>query len=257
MKSASQKIGIALSGGGARGIVHLGVLQALNENKIFPGVVSGSSAGAVVGSLYAYGYKPNDILDIVKTEKFQRLFRFRFGRSDFNKVDQFKKILLEAMPENNFSSLKIPCYVAVTNLNKGTCEYINSGSLIDYLIASCAIPFIFKPVKINNTAYVDGGVLNNLPIEPLQSRKLKIIGVSICPHQQVDSFRGIRDVGERIFHLTVWNNVTQRLQQCDISLEIESAFNYGIFEAKNPDKLFELGYETTCRKMQDILSKVQ
>lgn len=79
MKSALQNVGIALSAGCARAIVHLGVLQALNKNKTFPAVVSGLSAGAVVGTLYAYGNKPNDILNIVKTEKFKKAVQVSTG----------------------------------------------------------------------------------------------------------------------------------------------------------------------------------
>lgn len=250
------KIGIALSGGGARGSAHIGVLQALNENDIYPDMVSGSSAGALIGALYCYGYSPMEILEFSKKEEFLRIFKLTGFTREWNRLGQLSELLHFYMPKDNFEDLKIPLSVCVSNLNKGKSEYFLIGEIIQYIIASCAVPLIFKPVIINNMTYVDGGVLNNLPIEPLQQLNMKIIGVSICPHAEMDKITGIRAISERIFHLNVWNNVIGRLEKCDVGLEIEGSFNYGIFDVKKSEELFEIGYNFTIGRMDDIKQKL-
>jgi len=246
------KIGLCLSGGGARGAAHIGVLQALNENGIYPDAVSGASAGSIIGALYCYGYAPKEILEFSKEEEFRKIFRLTLLTTEWKRLGLLSKLLHQYMPEDNFENLKIPLSVCVSNLNLGAAQYINSGKMIDFIIASCAVPLIFKPVIIDNNTYVDGGLLNNLPIEPLQQEGMKIIGVSICPHQPLEHLEGYRHISERIFHLNVWNNVAHRLDKCDIALELEGAFNYGMFDVKQSEELYQIGYEATMAKMTDI-----
>ncbi len=250
--SEQNKLGIALAGGGARASAHIGVLQALNENGIFPDEISGSSAGSMIGALYCHGYSPLEILELSMQEEFVRIFKFQLLTTDWNRLATLKRLLKKHLPDNSFETMKIPFHVCVTNLNKGCSEYLDTGDLATSIVASCAIPILFKPVIVGNTTYVDGGVLNNLPIEPLQGRDLKIMGISICPHEELESIKGIREISERIFQLNVWSNTEYRLKQCDVALEVEDSFTYGMFDVEKSEELFKIGYDCAIQQMSQI-----
>jgi len=135
------KVGISLSGGGVRGIAHLGVLKALNENDIFPEIVSGVSAGALVGVFYCDGYKPEEILQIFRKTHFFNFARLTVPRTGFMTMYKVEKILKEKIRAKKFKDLKIPLTVAASNLNDGIIEYFSEGDLIDKIIAQPAFLF--------------------------------------------------------------------------------------------------------------------
>lgn len=249
-----QKIGLALAGGGARASAHIGVLQALNENNIFPNEISGASAGSMIAALYCHGYTPLEILEFSMQEEFVRIFKFQLLTREWNRLAMLKRLLQKLLPENSFEAMQTPLHVCVTNLNKGCSEYLNSGDLTTSIIASCAIPVIFKPVIFNNATYVDGGVLNNLPIEPLQHRDMQLMGVSICPHEELKTIKGIREISERVFQLNVWSNTEYRLSQCDVALEVEDSFSYGMFDVNKSEELFKIGYDCAIQQMPQIIA---
>lgn len=246
------KSGIALSGGGARGAAHIGVLQALFENDIHLDNVSGTSAGSIVGALYCKGYEPLEILRIAKTPSFTRIFKIGLINRSFTQLSYLESFLEEHLKEDSFDALKIPFHVCVSNINSGKFEIISEGKIIKYLMASCAFPLLFNPITINGSTYIDGGLLNNLPIEPLLGKCNTIIGVSLCPHEHISDFKGRRSIAIRCMQLGIWNTVQLRLAQCDISIEIEKAYSYGMFEIKKTDTLFEIGYETTMARIPEI-----
>ncbi len=161
------KIGLVLSGGGARGIVHAGVLKALDEAGITPDVISATSSGAIIAALYAAGHSPDSILALIKSTNLIRHLRPVRGRGGFFSPFALEKLLRPHFKEDDFNTLKIPVVVNATNVNTGTIDYFKSGPLISAIAASSAVPLIFKPVTIQGKSYMDGGVLNNLPVEPL------------------------------------------------------------------------------------------
>lgn len=254
---AQNKIGISLSGGGARGAAHIGVLQALQENDIKPSMISGSSAGALIGALYCSGYTPLEILELCKDHSFLKIFRIGFINKGLTELSYLKEFLEKYLKVSTFEELAIPLKVGVTNINTGEFELRESGELIGPILASCAIPILFKPIKLDEDIFIDGGVTNNLPIEPLQQACDKIIGVSVCPHIYRERVDGIKDIAERVFHLAVWNTMEHRLKQCDIAIEIEGAFPFGIFDLKQSPELFKIGYNTTIQKILDIKQSLE
>lgn len=219
-------VGIALSGG-ARGAAHIGVLHALNENGIFPHHVSGASAGALIGALYCNGYSPLEILELSKEHSFLKIFKIGIMNQSLTHMTRLRKFLFNHI-EDEFEKLKLPFYLSVTNLNSGKFEIKSAGPLIDYIAASCAIPLVFHPLIIDGQMYVDGGVLNNLPVEPLLKRCDAIFGVSVSDHQIKDKITGRLQTAHRCMQLAIWNNVENRLKMCDIALEIPNASSYGL-----------------------------
>ena len=249
-------IGIALSGGGARGAAHIGVLQALNENGIFPDRVSGTSAGSITGALYCEGYSPKEILKISHNKAFLKIFKIGFLNKGLTELTYLKDFLRVHLKSDDFRSLKLPLHVCVSNINSGKFEIISEGKLIEVLAASCALPLLFKSVKINGDTYVDGGLLNNLPVEPLLKQCKKVIGVSVCPHETRENVKGMKNMAERCLQLAIWGTMQHRLNQCNISLEIEKSFKFGMFDVKKSQELFDIGYDATIQRIDEIKEKL-
>ena len=251
-----KNIGIVLSGGGARGAAHIGALQALNENNIYPSHISGASAGALIGALYCAGHSPLEILEMAKSESFLKIFKIGFLNKGLTEMTRLKEFLKSKIPDN-FNKLKTPLFVSVTNLNLGNFEIKSSGKLIDYVVASCAVPLLFKPIKIEGYLYVDGGLLNNLPVESLLNISDKIIGISVSGHRIKEDIKGALQITERCLRLSVWNTIQERIKECDVFLDIDKDYTYSMFAFKNADELFNIGYETTIKNMDVILRTIQ
>ena len=248
----NKSIGLILSGGGARAAAHIGVLQALNENGIHPTHVSGASAGALIGALYCSGYTPMEILKLSLDHEYLKIFRIGFMNKRLTDMTRLKEFLHIHIPDDDFKKLHIPLFISVSNLNSGMFEIKSEEKLIECIAASCAIPLLFKPININGNDYVDGGVLNNLPVEPLQNICNKIIGVSVCAHEPRPKIRGVKEIAERCLQLAIWNTMSERILKCNIAIEIEEAFSYSIFSMKKSEKLFEIGYKTAISRMEEI-----
>ena len=173
------KIGLVLSGGGARGLSHVGVLLALEELKIPIHAVSGTSAGALVGALYACGVKPDDMVKKIQDQRFLGLNNINFyGMGIFNH-NTLTKFVKNHVVCNSFEELKIKLYVTVTNIELGEYEVFSSGEILKPVTASAAVPILFNPVIINGKPYLDGGIMNNFPIEPLLDTCDFIIGSNV------------------------------------------------------------------------------
>lgn len=249
-----KSVGIALSGGGARGIAHIGVLQALEENGVSPDQVSGASAGAIVGALYSTGMAPREILKAFKSTPQYKIFRPTMGKGLMD-LSKLKRALSRQIPIDDFSALRKRLHVAVVNLNTGMCEYIGEGPLLDWVVASASVPIIFKPRKLQGSVYADGGLINNLPIEPLEGECDLLIGVNVTPLRYTARLNGLRPLINRTVDLVMWNGVERRLARCDLEIEPE-AHEFGFFETGKSDQLFEIGYQAAQAKIPELLAKL-
>jgi NTE family protein len=250
------KIGIALSGGGARGIAHIGVLKALEENGVFPDVISGTSAGSIVGALYASGKKPLEILKIVEESKVYKTIKFGMPLKGLTDLSYLSKLLAENIEKDNFESLSKPLYVAVSNLNDGELQMVSEGQLFDIVVASSSVPFVFKPVKINNQYFLDGGLMNNLPAESVREKVEFLIGVNVMPivKNEKEKFQNMLQIGNRLFEMSIWTNTKPSLELCDVVIEPKGILDYKIFNFNKSSELYEIGYDAAMDKMPEIKS---
>ncbi len=242
--------GIVLSGGGARGFSHLGVIQALNEADIYPDCISGTSAGAIAGALYADGFKPLEILEILSKNKRLDLFGFSIPKDGFMEMSGMQKILEKSLRAKSFSELKIPLFVAATNLNEGKIEYFNNGSIVDAVIASASIPVLFKPHVINKVYYVDGGVIDNLPVTPLLNNCKRIIGSYVNPIAYQDSFTNMFAIAERVFYLGLEKELKLKTKKFNLFIEPVELKNYGILDPEKAYEIYEIGYKATKKVLE-------
>jgi NTE family protein len=250
-KKKKYQTGLVLSGGAARGFAHIGVLKALNEEGIYPEVVSGVSAGALAGVLYCDGYDADEIFSIFKDKSLMKFASLTIPRDGLLGIDNLGKVLKESLRAETFEELKIPFYCNATNLNDGVSEYFHEGELVPRIMASASIPVLFKPVYINGATYVDGGVLDNFPVQPIQNQATRIIGVHVNPTGKEEQVKGLIKIAERSFHITVNSRIKEMSQNCDLFIQPEKVNKFGLLNASAGKELFELGYEKT----KEVLKK--
>ena len=248
-------LGIALAGGGARGIAHIGVLQALEENGIFPDCVSGTSAGSIVGALYAAGKKPAEILDfVVENSNILKVVRIGLPTVGLTKLTKLKEALAEIIPVDNFESLQKPLHLAICNLTAGKLEIRNAGELYNVVVASCSIPIVFQAVQMNGATYVDGGLMLNLPAEPLYACCDQIIGVNVMPNVAVRNkdVDNLMEIGMRCFEMTIAANTEMQLALCNQIIEPKKLHDYHPFAFNKYKEIYEIGYEETMKNMDAL-----
>ena len=237
------KIGLVLSGGGTRGFAHLGVIKALSEKGIIPNIISGTSAGAIAGSLIADGHSPEEIFKQQTSKRFLAYTNFNFFRKGLLNFKNLKKNLAEVYTVKNIENLKIPFYACVSNLNEGTAEYFTQGNLIDIVLASASVPFLFKPVEINGITYCDGGLIDNLPIKPLLGKCEKIICVNLIHLKHKKQFKNSKKIFARIFDVLTYHNQKTYISECDILIEPPAIYNQPYFSNKKARETFNIGYD--------------
>lgn len=239
------KLGITFSGGSARGYAHVGVLKALKEHNIEPGVISGTSMGAVVGILYAAGFEPLEIQQILIRESFSKVTGFSWQKTGLLKMEKLKVVLKKYLPEDDFSGLKKPFFLGLSNLNKAQQEVRNSGPIYDYLIASCSVPGFFAPVIIAEEHYVDGGVICNLPAAAIRERCRYLIGSHVNYSGNKISFSGPKGIMERAVNISINQNAKPQMDLCDFVIDPPKMQNFSLFEFSKIEEIIEVGYTHT------------
>jgi NTE family protein len=247
-------IGIAFSGGGSRGIAHIGVLKAFEEFNIKPMLLTGTSAGSIVGALYAYGYTAEEILEMVLKTKLLRILRPAFTKAGLLTLEKAYDFFRSILPTDSFESLKIPLHICATNLKNGQPTFFSTGSLIRSVMASSAIPVIFSPVEIDGIPYIDGGITNNLPVEPLIGHCDKIIGIHCNPVDKDYAMGNMKELLERTFILAINKNVDNHRNACDLYLEPYQLKDYTAFDFAKAKDIFHTGYEYALKNAKQILS---
>jgi NTE family protein len=249
----NQEIGLVLSGGGARGIAHIGVLKALNELNIHPTIISGTSAGSIIGVLYAMGLSSQDMIDFVGHSSLWKFFRFEWSAGGLSNLNYLKERLIQIGIPPNFEDLQKKLYVTATNLTKGKTEIFHEGPLLDTILASCSIPLVFKPVIINGDRYADGGILNNLPASAIISKVHRILGVNVIPLSGDDDkdYQSSVQVAQRCFELFMNANTQPELLACDFVIE-PKVQDFYLFSLPKFNLIHDIGYETTMAQAEQI-----
>ncbi len=171
-----KKVGLCLGSGGARGLAHVGVLQVLEENGIVPDIISGCSAGAIFGSIYAAGtnlYLLEKYLGTVEARTIIDLGIPLHG--GFLSGDKIQEVVMTLTHNLSFEETKIPFLCIATDLMSGEMKVFEEGKLHQAVRASMAVPGVFTPALIDDHYYVDGGVIEELPVDVLRQRGADVV----------------------------------------------------------------------------------
>lgn len=246
------KVGLALSGGGAKGIAHIGALRAIADCGLKVDIIAGVSVGAIVASLYADGRSSEEMVDFFKNANlFQMVMPNMPKKGGLVNADRFKKQLSEILKAKTFEELSLPVIINATDLNNGEGIYFSSGELLECIIASASVPIFFNPVRIDGRMCVDGGLFSNLPASVLRDDCECVIGVHVNPIAPHDCC-GVIDVAERIFHLAVNGNTIREKKYCDVVVEMADVKKFKMFESSKADIICQIGYDTTMKVLQNF-----
>ncbi len=281
--SAQPKIGLALSGGGARGAAHVGVLKALEELGVEVDYIAGTSMGAIVGGLYASGYSANEIEEILIETDWKKAMSDRAARRDrtmrkkeleaqflipyrigFNKgkiqlplgaiegqhLDQlFHDLLLPVVGVHDFNQLPIPFRAIATDLVSGDVVVLSHGSLPDALRASMSVPGVFAPVRIDEKILVDGGMSNNLPVDVVRQMGADVvIAVDIsAPLLKEEQLTSMISVSEQLTNFLTRRNADAQIESLDPQdfLIVPDLGKFSSANFQQASDVVPIGYEAT------------
>lgn len=248
------RLGVALSGGGARGFAHVGALKALEEAGMKPDVIAGVSAGAVAAVMYAAGVPLDEMLSLFTSTKFTDFARPSLIHGDgMFSLMRFKQFIEGATGIDRLENLRIPTYVGVTDLDHGEPAEFHEGPLGERVVASCSIPIVFSPVEIDGIHYVDGGVLRNLPAWIIREKCETLIGINVSPLRTFEYKKSLLDIGMRTYNLMAKANQQQDMDICDHVIITPELIHYQVFNLIDIHKAYLSGYAAAHRAIRQWL----
>jgi NTE family protein len=247
------RLGVVLSGGGSRGIAHIGVLRALLEHGIHPESVAGVSAGAVVGALYAAGHTPAGMLDFFQTVDPYRIANMTFFKPGL--LDSLKLVpdFRRYFPGDSFEGLGRKLRILAADLFSGEAKVFDSGELIRPLLASSSVPMVFSPIEVAGRWYSDGGVIDNFPVQLLDGCCDVVLGVHVSPIRAVtDAELGNSyAVLERILEVGMFSKSLAKFEQCDVVIRPDD-LGYGMFDTNHYRETEAAGHRAAISRMDEI-----
>ncbi len=249
------RLGMVLSGGGVRGLAHVGVLKAMAEEGIEPDVLAGTSAGAIVAALYAGGCSAEEMLDFFLYKSPFRLSKLALSKPGLFDTDKIVGDFREYFADDSFAALAKPIFLTATDLIEGRPEIFGSGPLISAIVASASTPLVFTPTRIDGRWFSDGGITNNFPVEPLQGHCDAILGVYASPLRRI-GYGGLKSslaVSQRAFEIGMYHNSKRKFHLCDLVLSPPELSRFGTFDMKRVEEILEIGYRAALDQMDSIV----
>lgn len=243
-------LGLALSGGSAKGFAHIGVLKYMHEIGLRPDIIAGTSAGSLVGALYADGYTPDDMMDLMGDLKLRSMTSLRpIISAGMLNTGPFKRFVDEHLAHHRLEDLPIPLRIVASDLDHGEQHVFTSGELSQVVLASCSIPALFNPVEIEGVTYVDGGLFRNFPVSVIRDECDVVIGMNLGPWEQSNYKKTIISVAVRSWFFVFRQNTLLDKEVCDILLESQELMDYGPFDTHAAQQMFEIGYALAKREL--------
>lgn len=249
------KLGLALSGGGAKGFAHIGVFKLLEECGLMPDVIVGTSVGALMGALFADGYTADEIKELFSGREFSEFAQLQLPKSGLFDSKRFRHFLRRHLRAKTFEELKTPLIVMATDLDNGESHEFRSGPIVEAVTASCSIPIIFSPVVINGVHYVDGGLFHNFPVSIIRDSCERVIGVNVSPLISQKYKQTIFHIAERSYHYMFRANTIEDREMCDVLIEAEEFGMYKTFDLENVDQISKIGYSAAIRAFELVIQE--
>jgi NTE family protein len=239
------KLGVALGGGFARGVAHIGVLKALDSAKISVDFVAGTSVGAIIGAAYCAGITGEELEEVARTARFSDFARWTLSRQGFCSNDRIAQFCARVIKTRSFEELRIPFAITATDYRTGEAVFFREGDLADPIRASCAYPGMFPPVEIDGRRYVDGMLAYAVPTTPLRQMGAEcILGVFLRGHwTQQDNPRHLFEIIGQCFSIAQTKLSDLWKRDADLVLEPDvTGFSFDCFERSR--ELIALGEES-------------
>jgi len=220
MQTNRPKVGLALSGGSALGNVHIGVLQSFQDHKIPIDCISGTSAGAIVAACYAFGVPVEDMVDKTKSLSWYKISNLSYSRMGLITTDNIGRLTEELIGKVNIEDAKIPLAIIATDIESGEPVVFKKGNLSQAIMASVCIPGLFVPIEVNGRQLVDGGLVENLPLSPLQEMGAEIrIGVDLSRWRNYKKPTSVIDVMLNSLDIMTHTQTKEQAGRAEILIE--------------------------------------
>jgi len=247
-------VGLALSGGTAKSVTHVGVIKALVEAGIPIDRISGTSGGSIVGAMFASGMPISTMESAARALRWRKLVAIRLTRLGFISSQRIENFVEETIGELHFEELAIPTAVVATNLVTGERRVFRSGPVGRAVRASCSIPQIYLPVEIGNEYYVDGGLSEYLPVETAQELGANfVIASHLAPIDP--TYRRPQNILQLVIQVTglmARKNfpISERKASFIVHPNIDA---YSSFDFEHAAEMIEIGYDTTRRLLPSLI----
>ena len=257
----SKKLGLALGAGGSRGVAHVGVLRALEEEGIKPDFISGCSMGSVVGACYSKGMSCDKMLEAVLKLKAVKIIdpsAVPISKLGLFKGNKMYDLLLSNIGDITFDELNIPFCCVASDMLSGRLVTLNEGKVTDAVRASSSMPAIFRPVRMDNKLLIDGGVLCRVPTQQVWDMGADaVLAIDVLGNtgDEVKSVKNILSMTFRVYDMMDYNcnemkkKLTMRKNELWITPEMKGMSQYAV---KDMDKAYEQGYAATKAQMKEI-----
>jgi NTE family protein len=251
-------VGLALSGGTAKAVTHVGILKALLEADIPIDMIAGTSGGSIVAALYAFGMPVSQIEDLANQLSWRKLASIKLTRLGFISSRRIEEFVRDYIDDVTFAQLKMPCRVVATDLLTGDKCVFKSGEVATAVRASCSIPQIYLPVEIRGGYYVDGGLSEYLPVETVkETGNYFTIGAHLGhTRDKYERPRHILQLVMQITGLMARKNYLISSQKADFLIHPDLD-HYSAFDFESSDQLIDAGYRLTKNMIPDLLSTWQ
>jgi len=248
------RIGLALGGGAAKGIAHIGVLKAFEEEQIRIHCISGTSVGALVASYHAFGRPPESILSICSTLNLSRILNFTFERGGLFSTDNIREMIHRDLGDCRIEEADIPLAICATDIETGEQMIFRKGNLADAVCASMAVPGLFVPVEIDGRILVDGGLVENVPISPLAKMGAGItVAVDLSYVSRYPKPEDTLDVISNAINIGIDFNTRKQLKKADVAVPLDLSDYSLTNNADRVDELYMEGYRPMKKKIQRVL----
>lgn len=246
-------IGLALGGGAAKGVAHIGVLKALEDANIEVDYIAGTSVGAMIAALYAFKVDVETIGSLARRLTMSKVTSFKLNKTGFFSTESLRELMLEYVGDVAIEDAAIPLSIVATDINSGEEIVLTSGSVVDAVCASAAIPGIYIPVEINGRTLVDGGLVQNVPIEALQTAGA---GVTIASHlNSVSHYQEIShvlDVMRNAFEIAVSQHTQDQLKEADLLISMDLSDFSLRDNTERYDELFNIGHQAATVQLTKL-----
>lgn len=247
----NKKIGLALGGGAALGAAHIGVLRAFDELGLQISCISGNSIGAFAAALYAFGidWKEQEVLS--KDMKWLEVSNISISKYGLLANKKIGQKIIKAIGDEEFKNAKIPLAIVASNLNTGAKIILKEGKVAAAVMASTAIPGVFKPVEIYGKLLVDGGIVENVPVSLLREMGAELtIGINLNGKRKYKKPENLFSVLINSYYTLIDNLSKVNTSKADLVIEPDLS-EYSLIDTRNTKKLIELGYQEAKKALKE------
>ena len=248
------RIGLALGGGAAKGIAHIGVLKAFEEEQIRIHCISGTSVGALVASYHAFGRPAESILSICSTLNLSRIIDFTLERGGLFSTDNIRDMIHRDLGDRRIEDARIPLAICATDIETGEQLIFRKGNLADAVCASMAVPGLFVPVEVDGRTLVDGGLVENVPLSPLAKMGAGItVAIDLSHVTRYPKPESTFDVISNAINIGIDFNTRKQLKKADIGVPLDLSHYSLTNNADRVDELYMEGYRPMKKKISRLL----